>query len=52
MANEASSLTQIHRQIMWNCLIAVVEEQARIMIRTASPPRCARPAICPPECLT
>ncbi len=28
-------LAQIHRQIMWNRLIAVVEEQARIMIRTA-----------------
>ncbi len=35
MAHEANALTQIHRQIMWNRLIAVVEEQARIMIRTA-----------------
>jgi N-methylhydantoinase B len=35
MANEMNPLTQIHRQIMWNRLIAVVEEQARIMIRTA-----------------
>ena len=35
MTNETSALTQIHRQIMWNRLIAVVEEQARIMIRTA-----------------
>jgi N-methylhydantoinase B len=35
MANELNPLTQIHRQIMWNRLIAVVEEQARIMIRTA-----------------
>jgi N-methylhydantoinase B len=35
MANETNALTQIHRQIMWNRLIAVVEEQARIMIRTA-----------------
>jgi N-methylhydantoinase B len=35
MANEINPLTQIHRQIMWNRLIAVVEEQARIMIRTA-----------------
>jgi N-methylhydantoinase B len=35
MANETSALAQIHRQIMWNRLIAVVEEQARIMIRTA-----------------
>jgi N-methylhydantoinase B len=35
MANETNALAQIHRQIMWNRLIAVVEEQARIMIRTA-----------------
>ncbi|WP_428483633.1 hydantoinase B/oxoprolinase family protein [Rhodopila sp.] len=28
-------MAQIHRQIMWNRLIAVVEEQAQIMIRTA-----------------
>ena len=31
MARETSPLIQIHRQIMWNRLIAVVEEQARIM---------------------
>ncbi len=35
MANETNPLARIHRQIMWNRLIAVVEEQARIMIRTA-----------------
>lgn len=35
MAHETNPLVQIHRQIMWNRLIAVVEEQARIMIRTA-----------------
>jgi len=35
MANEKNPLARIHRQIMWNRLIAVVEEQARIMIRTA-----------------
>ena len=35
MANEMNPLARIHRQIMWNRLIAVVEEQARIMIRTA-----------------
>jgi N-methylhydantoinase B len=35
MGQETNPLTQIHRQIMWNRLIAVVEEQARIMIRTA-----------------
>jgi N-methylhydantoinase B len=33
--NGTDPLTQIHRQVMWNRLIAVVEEQARIMIRTA-----------------
>jgi N-methylhydantoinase B len=35
MANETTPLMRIHQQIMWNRLIAVVEEQARIMIRTA-----------------
>ena len=35
MANHTNPLARIHRQIMWNRLIAVVEEQARIMIRTA-----------------
>ena len=31
----SNSLSQIHQQIMWNRLIAVVEEQAQTMIRTA-----------------
>ena len=35
MWHETNALAQIHRQIMWNRLIAVVEEQAQIMIRTA-----------------
>jgi N-methylhydantoinase B len=35
MVNDTNSLARIHHQIMWNRLIAVVEEQARIMIRTA-----------------
>jgi N-methylhydantoinase B len=35
MSNETAALAQIHRQIMWNRLIAVVEEQAQTMIRTA-----------------
>src|ERR1700760_3477691 len=35
MSHETNALPQIHRQIMWNRLIAVVEEQAQIMIRTA-----------------
>jgi N-methylhydantoinase B len=35
MSHEIAALAQIHRQIMWNRLIAVVEEQAQTMIRTA-----------------
>jgi N-methylhydantoinase B len=35
MSHETNALAQIHRQIMWNRLIAVVEEQAQVMIRTA-----------------
>ncbi len=35
MSVQADALVQIRRQIMWNRLIAVVEEQAQIMIRTA-----------------
>jgi len=35
MSDATGALTKIHRQIMWNRLIAVVEEQAQIMIRTA-----------------
>jgi N-methylhydantoinase B len=35
MSRETGALAQIHRQIMWNRLIAVVEEQAQTMIRTA-----------------
>ncbi len=34
-ANKTNALAQIQRQIMWNRLIAVVEEQAQTMIRTA-----------------
>ncbi len=35
MGETADALARIQRQIMWNRLIAVVEEQAQIMIRTA-----------------
>jgi len=35
VARPNSALAQIHSQIMWNRLIAVVEEQAQTMIRTA-----------------
>ena len=34
-ASKTNALAQIQRQIMWNRLIAVVEEQAQTMIRTA-----------------
>jgi N-methylhydantoinase B len=35
VSKETNALAQIHRQVMWNRLIAVVEEQAQTMIRTA-----------------
>ena len=35
MSDNAGALAQIQRQVMWNRLIAVVEEQAQTMIRTA-----------------
>jgi N-methylhydantoinase B len=35
MASDTNALAGIQRQIMWNRLIAVVEEQAQTMIRTA-----------------
>ena len=35
MSKETDALAQIQRQVMWNRLIAVVEEQAQTMIRTA-----------------
>jgi N-methylhydantoinase B len=35
MSEEKTQFAAIHRQIMWHRLIAVVEEQAQIMIRTA-----------------
>src|ERR1700692_2061275 len=35
VARSNAALAQIHSQIMWNRLIAVVEEQAQAMIRTA-----------------
>jgi N-methylhydantoinase B len=35
MSIKSDALAKIQRQIMWNRLIAVVEEQAQIMIRTA-----------------
>src|SRR5262249_61410836 len=34
-SREADQLAAIRRQIMWNRLIAVTEQQAQIMIRTA-----------------
>ena len=35
IARPNTALGQIHTQIMWNRLIAVVEEQAQTMLRTA-----------------
>jgi N-methylhydantoinase B len=35
VSKETNALAQIQRQVMWNRLIAVVEEQAQTMIRTA-----------------
>jgi hypothetical protein len=35
IARPNAALAQIHTQIMWNRLVAVVEEQAQTMIRTA-----------------
>ena len=35
MTRKQSALSQIHMQIMWNRLIAVVEEQAQTLVRTA-----------------
>ena len=35
VARSTAALAQIHQQIMWSRLIAVVEEQAQTMIRTA-----------------
>ena len=31
----SSGLSQIHQQLMWNRLLAVVEEQAQTLIRTS-----------------
>src|SRR6202045_56093 len=38
IARPNAALAQIHTQIMWNRLVAVVEEQAQTMIRTAFSP--------------
>src|SRR5258708_12541493 len=35
VARPNAALAQIHTQVMWNRLIAVVEEQAQTMLRTA-----------------
>src|SRR5258708_21075486 len=35
MSNANSALAQIHTQIMWSRLIAIVEEQAQTLMRTA-----------------
>ena len=33
MSHETNALAQIHRQVMWNRLISVVEEQALTLVR-------------------
>jgi N-methylhydantoinase B len=38
MKEAGTGLTAIHRQIMWNRLLAVVEEQAQTLLRTAFSP--------------
>jgi N-methylhydantoinase B len=38
MSEAETGLTAIHRQIMWNRLLAVVEEQAQTLLRTAFSP--------------
>jgi N-methylhydantoinase B len=44
-----SKLSDIELQVMWNRLIAVVEEQAQVLLRTAfSPDRARRRATSPP----
>ena len=35
IARSNAALSQIHTQIMWSRLIAVVEEQAQTLVRTA-----------------
>ena len=47
-----SVLGNVDNQIMWNRLIAVVEEQATTLIRTAFSLRYARPEICLPVSMT
>lgn len=48
------SLSTIQYQVIWNRLIAVVEEQAQTLIRTAFGTSTREAAICPPAyfCLT
>ena len=46
------ALKTIRMQIMWNRLIAVVEEQAQALMRTAFSPIVRRRATSPPACST
>jgi N-methylhydantoinase B len=50
MEADMDQLAAIQRQVMWNRLIAVVEEQAQVMIRTAFSRPCVRQGIFPPGC--
>ena len=49
-ARPNAPLAQIRQQIMWSRLIAVVEQQAQTMLRTAFSTPFARPAICRLAC--
>jgi len=50
MSQSNSVRPHVDLQIMWNRLIAVVEEQAQTLMRTASARSCANAAISPPVC--
>ncbi len=45
------STTDTRLQVMWNRLLAVVEEQGQALIRAAFSPSCANAAIFPPASL-
>jgi hypothetical protein len=52
VARPNAALAQIHVQIMWSRLIAVVEEQAQTMLRTAFSTSVREAATSPPACST
>ena len=50
--HDARAITDIDLQIMWNRLIAVVEEQAQVLLRTAFSPIVREAATSRPACST